>query len=105
MEKKVILLVCSTGLSAQVLLEHMSKVVQGKKIQVELLSCGFLELDNYLETRKIDILLLAPHIRSKQKQCFEKIASKAIQIDMIKMTDYGLMDGERVLDHIKDLLV
>ncbi|MGX7195910.1 hypothetical protein [Enterococcus olivae] len=105
MEKKVILLACTTGVSATFFLKYMQQAAQIKQMQLELVTCGILELETYLAMRKIDILLLAPHARPTKNYSYQKIANLSVDLDIIKMTDYGLMDGERVLTQIEDLLV
>lgn len=62
------------------------------------------DADNQLESKNVDVLLLGPQVRFMQNQFAEKLAPKGIPLDVINMADYGMMNGEKVLDQAEKLI-
>ncbi len=62
------------------------------------------EAEDYLSEKKVDVLLLGPQVRYLLEDLQEKLASKGIPVDVIPMTDYGMMKGDKVLDLAESLM-
>lgn len=97
MSKKTIMLVCSAGMSTSLLVTKMEKAAEVQGIEADIFAISASDVDNNLEKKEIDAILLGPQVRFMQKQITEKAAPFSIPVDVINMSDYGLMNGEKVL--------
>ncbi|MFC4772872.1 PTS sugar transporter subunit IIB [Enterococcus hermanniensis] len=97
MSKKTIMLVCNAGMSTSMLVTKMQKAAVAQAIDVTIFATAAAEATNKLQEQKIDTVLLGPQVRFMQKQFEEKLTPLGIPIDVINMTDYGMMNGEKVL--------
>ena len=88
---KTIMLVCSAGMSTSLLVTKMQKV-------------SSTEATNVLAEKNVDVLLLGPQVRFMQKQYEDKLADKGIPVAVINMADYGMMNGQKVLQEAKRLM-
>ena len=62
------------------------------------------EADTNLENNPVDVLLLGPQVRYMKSDFEKRLSPKGIPTDVISMSDYGLMNGEKVLEQALDLL-
>lgn len=97
MAEKTIMLVCAAGMSTSLLVTKMEKAAQEKGIDCEIFAVAASEADQKLGSKTIDALLLGPQVRFMEKQFKEKAAPLNIPVELINMTDYGMMNGEKVL--------
>jgi Phosphotransferase system cellobiose-specific component IIB len=97
MSEKTIMLVCNAGMSTSMLVTKMQQAAEAQGLDVDIFAIAAAESTNTLEQRKIDTVLLGPQVRFMQKQFEEKLAPLGIPVDVINMTDYGMMNGEKVL--------
>ena len=85
MAKKTIMLVCSAGMSTSLLVTKMQKAAEAKGIDS-------------------DVLLLGPQVRFMKADFEKRLEPKGIPLDVINMADYGMMNGEKVLDQAITLI-
>lgn len=104
MAQKNIMLVCSAGMSTSMLVQRMQKAANDRGIDVDIFAKSASEADNVLESKNIDVLLLGPQVRFMQQKFAQKLEPKGIPCEVIKMTDYGLMNGEGVLDTALEMI-
>lgn len=104
MEKKTIMLVCSAGMSTSLLVTKMEKAAQEKGMEADIFAVSASEADVNLDPKKVDVLLLGPQVRFLEKQFAEKLAPKGIPLAIINMSDYGMMNGEKVLMQAEELM-
>lgn len=97
MSGKTIMLVCNAGMSTSMLVTKMQKAAETQGLDIDIFAIAAADATNQLEKRKIDTVLLGPQVRFMQKQFEEKLAPLEIPVDVINMTDYGMMNGEKVL--------
>lgn len=104
MSTKNILLVCAAGMSTSLLVSKMKNVAleDGKDYEIEAISAG--EFDNVLETKQMDVVLLGPQVRFRKKEFEKKLNGTGIQVGVIDMSDYGMMNGSKVLQFAESLL-
>jgi PTS system cellobiose-specific IIB component len=90
-----ILLACAGGFSTSMLVERMRAAVtaQGLDISIEATAEG--KLDKLVD--QADIILLGPQVGHMEKTLKEKFAMKPVLIGTIASIDYGMMNGEKVL--------
>ncbi|MGP5430928.1 PTS sugar transporter subunit IIB [Enterococcus malodoratus] len=104
MAEKTIMLVCSAGMSTSLLVTKMQKAATEKGVDCEIFAVASSEADQQLSDKKIDVLLLGPQVRFMEKQFKEKATPMNIPVDVINMSDYGMMNGEKVLTHALKLI-
>lgn len=97
---KNILLVCNAGMSTSMLVQKMQKAASAKNIDVQVSAKSLTEAKKDLNSA--DVILIGPQIRYELNNVKE-IASN-IPVDAINMQDYGLMNGEKVLNQALELL-
>lgn len=102
--KKTIMLVCAAGMSTSLMVARMQKAAEAKGIEADIFAISAGEADAYLDEKKVDVLLLGPQVRFMKGQFEEKVAPMGIALDVIQMTDYGMMNGEKVLDQALKLM-
>lgn len=97
MSDKTIMLICNAGMSTSMLVTKMQKAAESQGLDVDIFAIAAADATNKLQEREIDTVLLGPQVRFMQKQFEEKLAPLGIPVDVINMTDYGMMNGENVL--------
>ncbi|EJT6502780.1 PTS sugar transporter subunit IIB [Clostridium perfringens] len=102
--KVTIMLVCAAGMSTSLMVEKMKKAAENKGIEADIFAVSAGEADNYLEIKKVDVLLLGPQVRFMKSKFEEKVEQYNFALDIIPMVDYGMMNGEKVLDQAINLL-
>ncbi len=91
---KKILLACNAGMSTSLLVSRMEKAAKEKGIEVMITAVGVLEAEKTLN--EWDVCLLGPQVRHHIKLLQEK--ANGVPVSIIDMRDYGLMNGEKVLE-------
>lgn len=93
---KKILLLCSAGMSTSMIVQKMTNSAKNKGIDVEVRAVSVAEFYDLVDS--YDIFLLGPQIKY-QKDDLQKLAKeKNKPLDVIDFRDYGLLDGEKILD-------
>lgn len=104
MAKKTIMLVCSAGMSTSLLVTKMEQAAVKKGIDTEIFAVSSSEASDYAAKKDIDVLLLGPQVRFLKNQFEEKFVPQGIPVEVINMSDYGMMNGENVLNSALDLI-
>ena len=104
MSEKTIMLICNAGMSTSMLVTKMQKAAETQGMDVDIFAIAAAEATNKLEQRKIDTVLLGPQVRFMQKQFEEKLTPLGIPVEVINMTDYGMMNGEKVLNQAVSMI-
>ncbi|MGG7058115.1 PTS sugar transporter subunit IIB [Clostridium nigeriense] len=102
--KKTIMLVCAAGMSTSLMVSKMQKSAEAKGIEADIFAVSAGEADSYLAEKKVDVLLLGPQVRFMKAQFEKKVVPLGIALDVIPMTDYGMMNGEKVLNQALKLM-
>jgi len=95
-------LFCSAGMSTSMLVVKMEAAAKARGLEAEIAAFPEATLD--LETNDCDIALLGPQVRFMLKKAQEICEPKGIPVAVIDMRDYGMMNGEKVLDAALALL-
>lgn len=103
MADKTIMLVCAAGMSTSMLVSKMQKSATEKGIDADIFAVSANEADTNLASKEVDVLLLGPQVRFMKAQFEKKVADKGIPVDVINMQDYGMMNGEKVLNTALEL--
>ncbi|MFR3687259.1 MAG: PTS sugar transporter subunit IIB [Enterococcus sp.] len=89
---KKILLSCNGGFSTSILVQNMKEAAKKKNIEVEIEAVPETDVEDYTDW---DILLLGPQIGHREEEFSEELPMPVFVIDSF---DYGMMNGESVLD-------
>lgn len=92
---KKILLVCSAGMSTSLLVTKMRNSAKKKGIEVEIDALPVAEASTVVDN--VDIVLLGPQVRF-QKETVEKLVKGRIPVEVMDMRQYGMMNGEAILE-------
>ncbi|WP_459479027.1 PTS sugar transporter subunit IIB [Clostridium saccharoperbutylacetonicum] len=93
---KNITLICAGGFSTSMLVSNMEEAAKDKGVDVVIRAIAeskFVEYEN-----DTDVLLLGPQVGYLLEEIKEKYASKEMKIAVIDSIDYGMMNGEKVLN-------
>lgn len=94
---KKVYLFCSAGMSTSMLANSMQKVADKFNIPVEVKAFSESKVKEIVDSENPDVILLGPQVRYKYDQIVEELNGKNIPIHVIDSSDYGAMDGEKVL--------
>lgn len=97
---KKIVLICSGGMSTSLLVTKMKIAADNESFDCDIAAFGMAAADEAIPTA--DVVLLGPQIRYYQKKLKTQFPNKIIEA--IDMHDYGLMNGQAVLDQAKKLM-
>ncbi|QFG01094.1 PTS sugar transporter subunit IIB [Psychrobacillus glaciei] len=101
---KNIMLVCVAGMSTSLLVAKMQKVAKEQNIETDIFAISESEVDKIIQNKHVDVLLLGPQVRYLKGAFEVKYKEKNIPIEVINMTDYGMMNGANVLKQAIDLM-
>lgn len=94
-----ILLVCAMGASTGVMVNKMKAAaeadptIDNSNMEIEAISA-----DNFKDKyRNYDVVLLGPQIRFKEKEFRRMCDEVNIPLEIIPISDYGMMKGDNVL--------
>lgn len=104
MAKKTIMLVCSAGMSTSLLVTKMQKAADAQGLEADIFAVSASDADNNLESKDVNVLLLGPQVRFMKGDFEKRLAPKGIPLDVINMSDYGMMNGEKVLAQALQLI-
>lgn len=104
MAKKTIMLVCSAGMSTSLLVTKMQKAAEAGGIEADIFAVSASEADQHLEKKDVNVLMLGPQVRFMKGDFEKRLAPKGIPLDVINMADYGMMNGEKVLQQALKLM-
>ncbi|MFC3393887.1 PTS sugar transporter subunit IIB [Brenneria rubrifaciens] len=93
---KKILLCCAAGMSTSMLVQKMEKVAKEQGVDVEITAVGFDEFVEIID--EYDCCLLGPQIKYKLAELKNLAEKKNKPIAVIGTLDYGMMNGEKVLN-------
>lgn len=94
-----ILLVCAAGMSTSLLVNRMNEAATKKGIEVQIEAHPVGSIANYGD--KADVILLGPQVRYELAKVKKMYADKPVEV--INMQDYGMMNGQKVLDKAIEL--
>lgn len=98
-----IALFCAGGMSTSILVKKMKEAAEKIGLEVDLEAYPESTLAKRLE-EGIDVALLGPQVRFKLTSLKALCEPKGVPIDVINTMDYGLMNGEKVLNQALKLL-
>lgn len=95
-----ILLVCNAGMSTSMLVTRMEKAAAAKGIDATIQAVPLTTAEKMIT--EWDVVMLGPQVRHCLNQL--KKVSGDVPIEVINMKDYGLMNGENVLNRAIEII-
>lgn len=92
---------CSGGMSTSLLVTKMKKAAEKAALEVEISANGSADPETIVQKNQPDVLLLGPQIRYMFDDLKQKLE---LPVGVINSIDYGMMDGEKVLQQALDLM-
>ena len=89
-------LFCAAGMSTSLLVKKMKAAAKEQGLEADIEAAGETKMNE--ETDGIDVALLGPQIRYKLSAAKKICDPKGVPVDVIPMTDYGTMNGKKVLE-------
>jgi len=102
MSEKNILLVCGGGASSGFMAQNIRKAAKKRNMELNVMARSESEVDDYVN--EIDVLLIGPHLKYMEEDLKSKVEPYNIPAAVIPQTIYGLLDGNKGLDLILELL-
>lgn len=96
---KSILLACAGGYSTSMLVERMKKSASARDIDVVIEAAAESNIEAFADS--IDVILLGPQMGHAEEGLKKQYDLPIATIDMM---DYGMMDGDKVLDRALELM-
>ena len=89
-------LFCSAGMSTGVLVKKMQEAAKKRGLDCFIAAYPEGELENHVDD--CDVALLGPQVRFMIDKAKSVCEPKNVPVEVIPMMDYGMMNGEKVLD-------
>lgn len=96
---KKIVVFCAGGMSSSMLVKKMQETIELKEYEAIVLAHSVMSVEKYASDA--DIVLLGPQIRHEKASVEAKLSCPVMTIDM---KDYGMMDGEAVIEKVMMIL-
>lgn len=99
-----IMLVCSAGMSTSMLVLSIKDAVKAQALDVNVFAKPSTEAMDYLDQAPVDVVLIGPHVRFFEETFRKPLGARQIPMAVINPRDYGMMNGENVLQQALDLI-
>ena len=97
-----ILLCCSAGMSTSLLVSKMEQSAKSQGLECKIWAIAASELNNEID--QADVVLLGPQVRFLLPQIQKTGKEKGIPVASINPMNYGLCNGEMVLEQAATLI-
>lgn len=94
-------LFCAAGMSTSLLVNKMKEAAKKRGIEVDIAAFPEGQMIEHLEN--VNVALLGPQVAYTLPKAKEICNPKNIPVEVIPMVDYGMMNGEKVLDFALNL--
>jgi PTS system cellobiose-specific IIB component len=94
---KKILLVCDLGMSTSLVVKRMQEAAAKRDLEVEIAAKGVQEFKTAIAS--YDCALLGPQIAYMLAECQQIAGPLNKKVETINMMDYGMVNGDKILDH------
>lgn len=97
MADKIIMLACSAGMSTSLLVSKCKQQLKNKARITKFSQSPLLISIINSEVEKPDVLMLGPQVAYMKNDIQNKCDDAGVPMEVINMTDYGMMNGKNVL--------
>lgn len=102
MKQYRILLACVSGMSTSLLMRNMREAAFEHDACIEIFFTS--ELDILETAQSMDIVMLGPQLRTSRKKFANRLADYHIPVVAISMSDFGDMNGDKVLHYAIEII-
>jgi PTS system cellobiose-specific IIB component len=97
-----VVMVCAEGMSSSLLVNKTRQAAEstGHALTIRAISAGEIAVYDF-GAKPVDLVLIAPQVRYKKKSVSEMAAPYGIAVQDIEPTTFGMMDGEKLFEQIK----
>ena len=102
---KKILLVCSAGMSTNLLVAHMLEAASELNEEIDIIALPSSVIESEIDS--VDVVLLSPQVRFQRAKIEELVSQRKggpVPIGLIDMKNYSNMNGKAVFEAAMDLL-
>ena len=89
-------LFCNAGMSTSLLASKMQKTADAHDLQIEIKAFSDAQMNDIVSEFNPEVILLGPQVKHLYDKVNEKYGQEHV-VSVIDSTDYGNVDGERVL--------
>ena len=89
-------LFCAAGFSTGMLVNNIKTAAEKRGVALDIEACAQNAIEK--EINGIDVALLGPQVGYTLAKSKAICDAQGVKIDVIPMADYGMLDGEKVLD-------
>lgn len=89
-------LFCASGMSTSVLVNKMKDAAKKKGVEVDIAAYPESQIDKYVDD--MDVALLGPQVGYRLGNAKKICEPKNVPVEVIPMVDYGMMNGQKVLE-------
>lgn len=97
----VIRLFCQAGLSTSHLVKKMKEAAEERGLDVSIEAYPESDITNRLEN--VDVALIGPQVRFRLDKIKTICDDHGVPVDVIPMVDYGMLNGDKVLNFALNL--
>ena len=97
-----VLMVCAAGMSSSLLVNKTKQAAESSGHTLTIRAVSVAEIGIYdFVAKPIDLVLVAPQVRFMKKSVAKMAALYGIVVQDIEPTTFGMMDGEKLFEQIK----
>ena len=99
---KNIVFICLMGMSTSLLVKKVKEAAEKRSIKMNITAMS--EGEALRQTEGIDAILLGPQVKYLLPQFKEKFNPKNVSVEVIDYMNYGMLDGDAVLNQILSMI-
>jgi cellobiose PTS system EIIB component len=97
-----VLMVCAAGMSSSLLVNKTKQAAESSGHTLTIRAVSVAEIGIYdFAAKPIDLVLVAPQVRFMKKSVAKMAAPYGIVVQDIEPTTFGMMDGKKLFEQIK----
>lgn len=104
MEDKTILLICTAGITAGMIVKNLQKITEDNGKKYHIYSAPAIVAENVIKEQKIDALLIGPQAKYEVSRLEELLNYKKVPYRLIDEEDYRLLNSQAIYNKLESLL-
>lgn len=104
MEDKTILLICTAGITAGMIVKNLQKITEDNGKKYHIYSAPAIVAENVIKEQKIDALLIGPQAKYEVSRLEELLNYKKVPYRLIDEEDYRLLNSQAIYKKLESLL-
>ena len=104
MENKTVLLICTAGITAGLIVKNIQNIMENKGENYHIFSAPAIVAENIIKEQKIDALLIAPQSKYEVSRLEELLNYKKVPYRLIDEEDYEILNAQAIYNKLKSML-